>query len=78
MKLAMDFTSRVFQLFLRLLHEYFTYFIKKQKYNNLSIIFRYFNEQLACFNELLKNWIGKINKIIPKLKNETFCLYRSF
>ena len=27
------------------------------------------------FNELLKIWIGKINKIIPKLKNETFCLH---
>ena len=33
---------------------------------------------MVCFNELLKNWIGKINKVIPKLKNATFCLYRNF
>ena len=33
---------------------------------------------MVCFNELLKNWIGKINKIIPNLKNETFFLYKSF
>ena len=25
---------------------------------------------MVYFNELLKNGIGKINKIIPKLKNE--------
>ena len=33
---------------------------------------------MVGFNELYKNWIGEINKIIPKLKNERFCLYRSF
>ena len=33
---------------------------------------------MVYFNELLKNEIGKINKIIPKLMKETFYLCRRF
>ena len=41
-------------------------------------MFKCFNKQMVYCNELLKNGIGKINKIIRKLKNETFFYIKVF